>query len=102
MTPAEYRAITERVLRFCEALPQDRQPPEITPEPEGEAIMVGWFVSRDRGLHLEIQASDRVPYAWLDGDTSGSGVATFDGTTIPPEIAERVAALVPLREEVAA
>lgn len=74
------------------ALPIGVTLPEFAPEPDG-SVSLDWIQSRTRQFSLSVGRSQRLAYAWLDGTDSGHGVATFDGSTIPPRIIEGIFAI---------
>ena len=78
-----------RAADFIRALPEGFSLPELAPEPDG-SISLDWVRSRDWLLSLSVGASDRLPYAWVDGVGRGHAVVFFDGTNIPSDILERI------------
>jgi hypothetical protein len=66
--------------------------PAFAPEPDG-SVSLDWIQSRTRQFSLSVGYSQRLAYAWLDGTDSGHGVASFDGSTIPPKIVEGIFAI---------
>ena len=74
------------------ALPIGVPLPEFAPEPDG-SVSLDWIQSRTRQFSLSVGRSQRLAYAWLDGTDSGHGVATFDGSIIPPRIIEGIFAI---------
>ena len=74
------------------ALPIGVPLPEFAPEPDG-SVSLDWTQSRTQQFSLSVGRSHRLSYAWLDGTDSGHGVATFDGSTIPPRIIEGIFAI---------
>ena len=66
--------------------------PEFAPEPDG-SVSLDWTQSRTQQFSLSVGRSHRLSYAWLDGTDSGHGVATFDGSAIPPRIIEGIFAI---------
>jgi hypothetical protein len=74
------------------ALPIGIPLPEFAPEPDG-SVSLDWTQSRTQQFSLSVGRSHRLSYAWLDGTDSGHGVATFDGSTIPPRIIEGIFAI---------
>ena len=77
---------------FVRALPIGVPLPEFAPEPDG-SVSLDWIQSRTRKFSLSVGRSQRLAYAWLDGTDSGHGVATFDGSIIPPRIIEGIFAI---------
>lgn len=78
-----------RAADFIRALPEGFPLPELAPEPDG-SISLDWFRSRNRILSLSVGTSDRLPYAWLDGEDKGHAVVLFDRKNIPPDILDRI------------
>lgn len=66
--------------------------PAFAPEPDG-SVSLDWIQSRTRQFSLSVGHSQRLAYAWLDGTDSGHGVASFDGSIIPPKIVEGIFAI---------
>jgi hypothetical protein len=64
-------------VRFIQTLPAFLTMPEISPEPDG-GISLDWIESRARVLSISIGRSRSLPIAWLDGNTRGYCVVSFD------------------------
>lgn len=79
--------------QFIRVLPEDFPLPEFDLEPDGE-ISLEWSQSRNRVVSLSIGATDRVPYAWLEGAESGHGVASFDGRNVPRSVLDAIERIV--------
>jgi len=74
---------------FVRAMPDGLPFPEFSPEPDG-SISLDWIQSRHQVFSLSIGRSNRLAFAWLDGTDKGHGVVRFDGTNIPPRVAEGI------------
>lgn len=90
--PLSYGAVVY-AAQFIRALPDGVPLPELAPEPDG-SISLDWIQSRHCLFSLSIGASDRFPYAWVDGTDKGHGVSRFDGVTIPARIVAGIQAIV--------
>lgn len=85
--PAVFQAIA-----FIRALPDAMQLPEFAPEPDG-SISLDWIQSRNRLFSLSVGASNRLPFAWLDGTDKGHSVVHFDGEVVPERILKEIMAI---------
>lgn len=74
------------------ALPIGLPLPEFAPEPDG-SVSLDWIHSRTCQFSMSVGCNHRLAYAWLDGTDSGHGVASFDGSTIPPRVIEGIFAI---------
>lgn len=79
----------ERAACLIQVLPENLPLPEVAPEPDG-SISLDWIQSRGRLLSLSIGSGNRLPYAWVEGATSGHAVAGFDGRKAPPGVLEGI------------
>ncbi len=86
--PIEHAAVF-RAAAFIRALPEGVPLPEFAPESDG-SISLDWIQSRNYLFSLSVGASNRLPYAWLDGTDKGHAVANFDGDTVPRKILEGI------------
>jgi len=69
--------------QFINVIPAGLPLPECAPENDG-AISLDWTLSRYRRFSVSLDDSDRLAYAWMDGEgNTGSAVEKFDGTKIP-------------------
>ena len=89
INPAAIRNAENLVRAFPDSLPL----PELAPEPDG-SISFDWIRSRHRLLSLSAGASNRLAYAWLDGNDKGRGVVRFDGISIPPRLLDDIRRIV--------
>jgi hypothetical protein len=80
---------SEAIVR---ALPLGVPLPEFAPEPDG-SVSLDWIHSRTCQFSMSVGGNHRLAYAWLDGTDSGHGVASFDGSTIPPRVIEGIFAV---------
>lgn len=78
--PVAYRA-----KQFLSSIPSSVPFPEVSADDEGFVIL-DWSINKDIMVSVSISDSRRIPYAYLEGTKSGSGVVTFTGTEIPLEI----------------
>lgn len=83
----------DRAIEFIRALPHAVPMPELAAEPDG-SISLDWIQSRHRLFSLSIGHSERIAYAWLDGADKGSGVAHFDGYSIPQRVFDLIGSIV--------
>lgn len=75
--------------KFIRALPFGTPMPEIAASPDG-SISLDWMPERGRMLALLIGPHSRLPFAWIDRDNRGHGVADFDGVNIPSNFLGRL------------
>lgn len=78
---------------FVLALPDDVPMPEFAPEPDG-AVSLDWVLNRHRMLSVSVSATDRVAYAWMNGNDKENGVAAFTDGTVPARLRQLVRGLV--------
>lgn len=75
VTEAHYNA----ACRFFDSVPEAlRERMEAGNDPDGD-ISFDWYFGRGRCLALSVSISGKLPYAWLNGDDSGKGVAENNG-----------------------
>jgi len=86
--PIEHATVF-RAAAFIRALPDWVPLPEFAPESDG-SISLDWIQSRNHLFSLSVGASNRLPYAWLDGTDKGHAVANFDGDAVPRKILEGI------------
>jgi hypothetical protein len=79
--------------QFLRVLPDEIPMPEFSVEPDG-CISLDWIESRSRVFSLSVSASNRFPYAWLDGTDVGQAVARFDGERIPERVIDGIMSIV--------
>lgn len=70
---------------FLRALPDGTPLPECSPEADG-SVSLDWCSARNRLFSVSIGRSNRVAFAWLDGNDKGHGVARFDGVAVPTRV----------------
>jgi hypothetical protein len=85
--------VIQTAIDFIHALPDTIPLPEFAPEPDG-ALSLDWIASQTRLFSVSIDGSNRLAYAWLEGDDKGHGVAHFNRTTIPRRVLEGISATV--------
>ena len=78
--------------QFIRALPDSVALPEFSVEPDG-SLSLDWIQSRKQLFSLSMGASNRIPYAWLDGTNSGHGVENFDGQQVPKRLVDGILAI---------
>lgn len=72
-------------LRFIRSLPTDVQMPSVSCAPDG-SIEFDWMRTRGRILSVSVHNSDRLAFAWLNGNERGHGVVRFNGREIPQHL----------------
>lgn len=87
-SPIEHATVF-RALAFIRALPEWVPLPEFAPESDG-SISLDWIQSRNHLFSLSVGASNRLPYAWLDGTDKGHAVDHFDGDIISTRILQEI------------
>jgi len=70
---------------FLRALPDGVPMPECSPEPDG-SVSLDWCSAKNRLFSVSIGRSNRLAFAWLDGNDKGHGVARFDGVAVPARV----------------
>ena len=78
-------AAVARAETFLRALPHGTPLPECSPEPDG-SVSLDWCSARNRLFSVSVGRSNRLAFAWLDGNDKGHGVARFDGLVIPARV----------------
>lgn len=76
------QAVFENTEQFLLALPEALSTPGIGVDPDG-AISLTWVASRTRMFSVDIDESDRIAFAWLDGTDKGHGVERFRPPVMP-------------------
>ncbi len=77
-------------VQFIQSLPSFYAMPEVSPEPDG-GISLDWIESRTRVLSISISRKRSLPIAWLDGNTRGYCVVSFDGEEMPSRVLNEIA-----------
>ena len=78
-----------RAQDFVWKVPADIPLPEFAPEPDG-SVCLDWIQSRRRLFVLSIGRTNRLAYAWVDGEDKGHGVVRFDGSNIPTQVLQGI------------
>lgn len=78
---------------FLLALAGDVPHPEMCPDPDGD-VSFDWISSKDRRVSVSVGTADRLPYAWIDGQSQGHGVEYFDGKQVPARILDEIRRIV--------
>ena len=82
-----------RALRRAEdliaSLPDDLPLPECSIEPDG-CVSLDWMPAPYRTLTVSVSASDRLPYAWVDGTDRGHAVARLADGQLPARILNEI------------
>lgn len=82
--PASFRAL-RRAEYLIASLPVDVPLPECSIEPDG-CVSLDWMPAPYRTLTVSVGATDRLPYAWVDGTDRGHAVARLVDGQLPPRI----------------
>ncbi len=75
--------------KFIRTLPYGTPMPELAASPDG-SISLDWMPERGRMLSLLVGPDSRLPFAWIDRENRGHGVADFDGVSIPSNFLDRL------------
>jgi hypothetical protein len=71
------------------SLPDDLPLPGCSIEPDG-CVSLDWMPAPYRTLTVSVGESDRLPYAWVDGDDRGHAVARLRDGQLPPRILSEI------------
>lgn len=82
--PVNPRAL-KRAEDVIALLPDDLPLPECSIEPDG-CVSLDWMPAPYRTLTVSVSASERLPYAWVDGTDRGHAVARLVDGQLPPRI----------------
>ena len=82
--PASLRSL-HRAEDLIASLPDDVPLPECSIEPDG-CVSLDWMPAPYRTLTVSVGATDRLPYAWVDGTDRGHAVAKLVDGQLPPRI----------------
>ena len=82
--PIELASIYNAIA-FIRALPGALAMPVTCPDPDG-SVLLEWQRTRLSIFSVNVCASGRVSYAWLDGTDRGHGTADFNGRQVPIRI----------------
>lgn len=86
--PIEAGAIA-RAMALIRALPEGVPIPELAAEPDG-GVAMDWCYSRNAMVSMSVGARGDLPYAWIDGLDRGHGVATWDESSFPSPVLQRI------------
>lgn len=75
--------------KFIAAFPYGMRTPELAPAPDG-SISFDWIISTQKVLTAFVGPSLEIPFAWIDLDQSGHGVASFDSFNFPSKLQEKI------------
>ncbi len=78
-----------RAEELIASLPDNISLPECSIEPDG-CISLDWMPTAYRTLSLSVTASDRLPYAWVDGTDRGHAVGRLRDGQLPPRLIEEI------------
>lgn len=81
-----------RATEFIRDLPDYLPLPEIAAEPDG-AISLDWIRSRNRLVSVNVGATDRLAFAWLNGTDRGHGVVRLVRGVVPAPLIQTIAAI---------
>lgn len=82
-------AIAENLIR---SISFSSPAPELAPVPDG-SISFDWMVAPQKVVTAFIGPDLEIPFAWINGNESGYGVASFDSIDFPAKLRNQIIAL---------
>lgn len=75
--------------QIIRSLSDDLPLPTFSIEPDG-CVSLDWLPNRDRTFTLSAGASDRLPYAWIEGTDRGHAVSRFENGQLSQRIVQEI------------